>query len=116
LRLGFYRSKRIEPEIPQILGHYPAVPWTQEEVAARERSGDPDDARLAALIREDLASGLRVCTSDTCPMIDSASSTRSTSYSAASRIPSRTFSLRAVGGASAGAALRLKRPRISSSC
>lgn len=59
LRLGFYRSKRIEPEIPQILGHYPAVPWTEEKAAARERSGDPGDARVAALIREDLASGLR---------------------------------------------------------
>lgn len=59
LRLGFYRNKRIEPEIPQILEHDPAVRWTEDEARARAATGDPRDNRISALIREDLASGLR---------------------------------------------------------
>jgi hypothetical protein len=59
LRLGFYRNKRIEPEVPQIIKHEPALLWTEDEAAKRLASGDPDDERLAALMRDDLGRGHR---------------------------------------------------------
>ncbi len=56
-RLGFYRSKQIEPEIPQVVKHYPSVPWTAEEAERLKGDGDRNDARVAQIILEDLANG-----------------------------------------------------------
>jgi hypothetical protein len=54
-RLGFYRNKQIEPEIPQIVKHYPSVPFTAEEAEKRKAGVNPNESRLGEIIAEDLA-------------------------------------------------------------
>lgn len=53
-RLGFYRNKQIEPEIPRIVKRWPSVPFTAEEADKRRAGGDPADSRLGEIISETL--------------------------------------------------------------
>jgi hypothetical protein len=54
-RLGFYRNKQIEPEIPRIVKHYASVAFTQDEVEKRKVAGDGNEQRLAEIITDTLA-------------------------------------------------------------
>ena len=52
--LGFYGHRRIEPFFPRILAFIPDLPFTPESVADLRASGEPTEARAAAIIEGEL--------------------------------------------------------------
>lgn len=57
--LGFYARQAIQREVPRIVHHEAAVPFTREEII-RRRVGEPHDQRVADAIEVSLRSGIRI--------------------------------------------------------
>ena len=53
--LGFYAKRRIEPFFPRVLGFKKSLPFRSETVDSLLASGDPLDARVAQIIKLELA-------------------------------------------------------------
>lgn len=51
-RMGFYSEKKIQTSIPEILDRRDRIPWTENEAQRLEKTGNPDDRKVAEVIRE----------------------------------------------------------------
>src|SRR5699024_2583469 len=51
-RMAFYSEKAVQVSIPEILDRRDHVPWTESEAQRLEETGNPDDRRVAKVIRE----------------------------------------------------------------
>lgn len=49
-RMAFYTSNAIQREVPRILAHQSAVPFTEATTASFRRSGDPMTARIGEIV------------------------------------------------------------------
>jgi hypothetical protein len=58
-RIGFYRHKRIEPRLPEILDRRDHVPFTREHAEELRATGLELDAHLARVILDSLSEGSR---------------------------------------------------------
>lgn len=55
--IAFYSDKAVQPDVPRIRRRVDNVPWTDQAAAHLEKSSDPDDLRLASVIRASRAAG-----------------------------------------------------------